>query len=948
MASLSDSFPEYYSFATNIAIEPHAQPCISPISLAFIFILPTMSYQHLDDQPPEAIPLQDLAADGNENESLSEYADDSDSSQMFDEIASYNRKRQVVGDFTESPSYQRIKDRFFGTNQVLKRLLVGISVGAVLLWLVALIVYSNGRARKVTSDLWHGGSTNIVALENRNVSLNTYLAQLANVSMAEYRKGVYFPDEKVVRWLTEAQRPSLDDHMGNKDSGFYLTRVEKSFVVRQVGTDYSRTIRESPQFEAFNNFFYVEDMLLNPGAAADDQNTWHLLRSDLIPQWRHLSFALYWLWNPSTASYKPILPKTEKEGKERLEKVHFATFNPSGDKVTFGHNHDLYLLDIDTMDITRVTDTGSLTVFNGKPDWVYEEDVYPHAMMLWWSSDLKHLAYATIDDTNVKEYDMDYYVKESDKVGMSYESPLGDKVDDVNQYPLRSSIRYPKPGTLNPIVSMSVYDTDSGETLTIGPLSDDEIGHDFILYDAKWIDDNSLLLKVSDRTSSILKKKAFLLSEKKLQSVHTTNSSAFNGWIEKAQPITIIESDKKNKYIDRIVSDDRVQLAVFELATTDKPSKIIGSIHSSSPVAYNAVDEEIYFLTEDKMDYQLMAFSMRENTAKLLTVESGKYDVLFNKDGQFVNLRYRGPNEPWQKLVNIADLTEDPEVLESIKPINDVQRLLRDLAKVNIPTRIYSQVRVGHSSSSAELNMIEIFPPRFDPKKAHPLLVHVYGGPGSTTVEKGFSVDFQDIVSASLGAVVLIIDPRGTGSDDWKQKSWASKRIGYWEASDVIDVAKDYISRNKYIDAKRTAVWGWSYGGFTTLKTLERDKGEVFKFGMAVAPVTNWLFYNSVYTERYMKSPADNDNYKSTSKITDFEAFKGVSRFLVMAGSADDNVHLQNLFWLTDNLNIHNVENYDMHIFPDSDHSIYYHNANTIIYDKLLNWLDMAYRGLWD
>lgn len=159
------------------------------------------------------------------------------------------------------------------------------------------------------------------------------------------------------------------------------------------------------------------------------------------------------------------------------------------------------------------------------------------------------------------------------------------------------------------------------------------------------------------------------------------------------------------------------------------------------------------------------------------------------------------------------------------------------------------------------------------------MLVHVYGGPGSTTVTDDFAIDFQDLVSANLGAVVLIIDPRGTGSDDWKLKTWAYRQIGRWEPEDVIAITKDYIVKNEYIDEKRTAVWGWSYGGFTTLKTLERDGGDVFKYGMAVAPVTNWMFYDSIYAERYMKSPKDNENYSQTAKINDFENFKDVSRF---------------------------------------------------------------------
>lgn len=905
-----------------------------------------MSYKRLD-QAPEEIPLEDIKATGEDDEVL----EFSDSSEMFDEIDQYNVKHRVSeegDDFTENPGFQKEKDRFFGSGRGLKKVLVASCVAAVAIWLIALIVYSNGKAPRVAANMWHGANTNILALSDRNISMNEYLPQLASVSLAEYRKGKYFADEKVVRWLLKTQQPRLGDKNSNTAAGYYLTRVRKSFVVRQAETDYSKTILDSVQIEAFNNFFYVQDLLLNPGASVDDKDTWHLLRSDSTPQWRHLLFALYWLWHPLSGTHKPVIPLKTDGSERHLEKIHFATFNPSGDSVIYGYNHDLYLIDLKSMETKRITTTGSPDVFNGKPDWVYEEEVYPHATMFWWSPDLKKLVYATINDTDVRGYDMDYYVKPSNKIGMTYQSPPDEKVDDVNQYPIRTNIKYPKPGTPNPIISLSLYDVNSGETSSIGPLSDEAVGKDFIIYDAHWINSNDLLVKVTDRTSTILRKKVYTVGDKHVTTVSTTNSTDYNGWIEKAQPITVLENEKGNKYIDRVVNNLYVHLALFDLALAREPSKILGKVRSKSPVTYNAVDEELYFLTEHKMDVQVNCYSLKDGSTKLLPADIGKFDILFNQDGQFANLRYRGPREPWQKLMNLAEWSENPTVINGIQPINDGQALSKSLSLVNVPTRVHSQVKVGHKSEEVELNMIEIFPPHFDPKKKHPLLVHVYGGPGSTTVEKDFSVDFQDIVSAKLGAVVLIIDPRGTGSDDWKLKSWAHEKIGYWEPEDIIAVTKDYISKNSYINDKRTAVWGWSYGGFTTLKTLEKDKGEVFKYGMAVAPVTNWLFYDSIYTERYMKDPKKNENYKVTSKINDFENFKSVSRFLVMSGTADDNVHFQNILWLMDNLNMHGVENYDMQIFPDSDHSIFYHNANVIIYDKLMNWLDMAYRGLWD
>ncbi|PHH91529.1 hypothetical protein CDD83_132 [Cordyceps sp. RAO-2017] len=150
-----------------------------------------------------------------------------------------------------------------------------------------------------------------------------------------------------------------------------------------------------------------------------------------------------------------------------------------------------------------------------------------------------------------------------------------------------------------------------------------------------------------------------------------------------------------------------------------------------------------------------------------------------------------------------------------------------------------------------------------------------------------------------------------------------------------------------YVDPARLAIWGWSYGGFAALKTLEQDAGATFGYGMAVAPVTDWRFYDSVYTERYMRLPADNAAGYAASRVANASALGAATRFLLVHGAADDNVHLQNSLHLLDDLDRAGVRNYDVHLFPDSDHSISFHNANRIVYYKLRDWLVNAFNGEW-
>lgn len=889
-----------------------------------------MSYQKLD----QAIPLDDLGP------GLSD-AEQSDSSQVFDEIDEYSSKNggSELG-FSQDPVFQQMWRRLRGGLHGKRTLLVAVLISGTLLWLAGVIAYLSRSARQSAANIWHGSETNWTPLNARNVSLNPYLASNANVSMADYRKLRYFPKTAMLRWLSKPQLPHQE--VGSKKSGFYLTLDARNrLLVRQHGTLYENVLLEDIQFEYGNNFFYVDNIVLNPAKPVDDHETVHILRSDLALQWRHLAFLLFWTWSRTSGQVEPILPPGVS-GDKLLPKLHFAAFDHAGENIFYAYNHNLYMLNLTSRVSCPISESGLPAIFNGKPDWVYEEEIYPHESMLWELPDLQHLVYASINDTLVDEVELTYYVKPQDEVVMSYETPeLELAAKDLNQYPLRTSIKYPKPGTPNPEVSLWSYNVPMNRSEKLPSLSDDVIGAEPLLYDALWIDADHLLVKVTDRTSSVLRKKVWTPADGKLEVVLTHNSSEYNGWIDKASPVVPIVRNGKTQYLDKVVANGTLHLALFESADSDKHT-LLSPVHLDSTVAYSAVDDEVFFVRKSGLDHAVYKHELKTGKTAQMTHGPGKYSIEANHNSQFITLRYDGPLEPWQKLVDLADWRLDGE------PVNNMQELSHQLSITNVPTRVFSRVKVGRSSDRTEVSVLEIFPPNFDPNRKYPLLVNVYGGPGSTEVEKAFSIDFQDIVAAQLGAVVLVVDPRGTDTDNWADKAWATRRLGFWESRDVTAVARDYMHVNLYIDPAKTAVWGWSYGGFSTLKTLEYDAGETFRYGMAVAPVTNWMFYDSVYAERYMKRPSENPNYEKTAKINEIANLGKTQRFLVMHGTADDNVHLQNSLWLIDQLDLAGVENYDVHYFPDSDHLIFYHNANTIVFDKLLLWLRRAYMGGFD
>ncbi|CUM62890.1 uncharacterized protein PRCAT00000449001 [Priceomyces carsonii] len=868
--------------------------------------------------------------------------------------------------FINNPIFQ-IALRIYGDNKKSRKWLLSFGCGLVaFIWLVGLVFYS--RLLVNTSErIWEGH----INIGGKDIKLNSFSLKFQNVTMESYREGAYYTSNLPITWLDESQYPKH-----RKGEGYYLSRnVNDSFVIKDIKNKENRVLIEDLQFRFRKAVYYAQELKLNPRKPFDDRSTFHIVISDLSDKWRHLTLGHYWLFNSNTSEYASIQPPLDLDdlkdetSVKPLQKLHFAEFSPTGDEIIFGYKHNLYIQILSTGEIIPVTDDGGPDIFNGKPDWVYEEEVAANDKLFWWSPDEDNLIYAKIDDTGVARYDINYYMDHSDEVLRSSES------NSVLQYPEKMSLRYPKPGTNNPKLTLHNFKFSQRKNYELNCVLNN-VGSDFILYDAIWIDSEHFLMKISDRTSKILSKQ--IVNPKRssrVREVSTFNASLeFNGWIGKQTLMRVIPQDRGiNSYVDKVTVNGQTHLAIFEKASSAQYSRLLTNssewgLVDGSPIAYNADENFIYVLTtmRSSLDAHLIAIDLSRYKDNIYSVtgiqRDGKYKAKFSSNGNYVELRYLGPKPPWQKLINMKNVHmyfgsnaytikagTDP-IIDEIEPINDYNNTCKELQNSNVPTKFYRTIKVeGDGVPGETLNYIEILPPMFDPEYKYPLLVHAYGGPGSQIVDKSFSIAFEDIVSSTLNAVVIIIDPRGTGGKGWNFMSYATGNIGYWEPRDIIASTSSYISTNeKFIDKQKVAIWGWSYGGFTTLKTLEVDGGNTFKYGMAVAPVTNWMFYDSIYTERYMNLPSADTGYNKYALISNYAKFKASKRFLIMHGTADDNVHLQNLMWLLDKFDLNNVKNYDVHFFPDSDHSIYFHNANPIVYDKLLNWLRSAFDGKFD
>lgn len=258
--------------------------------------------------------------------------------------------------------------------------------------------------------------------------------------------------------------------------------------------------------------------------------------------------------------------------------------------------------------------------------------------------------------------------------------------------------------------------------------------------------------------------------------------------------------------------------------------------------APSAIDLEnglVYFVSTEKSPIERHVYSVKldgtDRRAVTNSSEDGRYDVSFSKLAGYALLTYGGPGIPWQKVVGMGSKGKPFE-----KDIEKNEDLAVLAAKHELPTFHYSTVNID----GFDLEVVERRPPHFHPERKYPVLFQVYGGPGSQSVTKSFQIDYQAYVAAGLEYIVVTVDGRGTGFIGRKARVAVRGDLGNLEAHDQIETAKIWAAKD-YVDEKRIAIWGWSYGGFMTLKTLEQDAGQTFSYGMAVAPVTDWKFYGT-------------------------------------------------------------------------------------------------------
>lgn len=798
----------------------------------------------------------------------------------------------------------------------LKRLVLILSGLFVAAWVVALVVYVSSKSYKHSSDFEHDPQATVSRGRGKALTLD------------EVMSGYWQPVTHSMSWVAGPNGEDgllLEQGAAAKD---YLVvedvRSKDPGATAGVGAAKSMTLIKSSRFDYGGSQHEIV------GAWPSSDMNKVLISTNRESVFRHSFTARYWIFDVARQSAEPLIPGAAEAP------VQLAKWSPTSNAIAFVRDNNLFLRWVGSQEVRQITKDGGENYFYGRPDWVYEEEVLAGDTATWWSQDGKYLAFFRTNDTAVPEYPVQYFISK----------PKGGHLDSLENYPQELYMKYPKAGAPNPVVDLLFHDVDRGDNFEVnidGGFTDE----DRLITTVVWTG-QSVLIKETNRISDVMRVVLVDVEARTGKTVRTVDVGKLDGgWFEISQNTRYVPPDPTNErpnagYIDTVIYDDGDHLAYFSPLDNPEPTMLTKGNWEvdSAPSAVDLKNNLVYFIGTKESSIQRHVYTVKIDGTDLKpmteTSQEAYYSASFSSGAGYALLNYQGPNIPWQKVVSTPSNTEKYEhVVETNKDLAERAK------RYELPIKIYGTISVD----GVDLNYIERRPAHFNPKKKYPVLFFQYSGPGSQVVAKTFKQDFQSSLTHH-GYIVVTVDGRGTGFIGRKNRVLVRGQLGHWESHDQIAAAKHWAAL-PYVDASRIAIWGWSYGGYMTLKTLEQDAGQTFSYGMAVAPVTDWRYYDSIYTERYMKMPQENAAGYDGTAVSNASALAQNVRFLVMHGTADDNVHMQNTLTLLDRLDQAGVSDYDVHVFPDSDHSIYFHNANQIVYEKLQAWLINAFNGEW-
>ena len=700
-------------------------------------------------------------------------------------------------------------------------------------------------------------------------------AQTGSLSVERVMGTSEFASELVtVRWIDDTYYTATQQNGGATD----LYRVNAETGVREL--------------------LVAGDALVPPGADGPIQIEGYEFSSDrsrvLIYTnsarvWRQNTKGEYYVWD---FDQQRLLPTATEPGYQQ-----FAKFAPSGRLVGFVRDNDLFVMDLEAGRETRITTDGSEDIINGTSDWVYEEELgLRDAFRI--SADGTKIAFWRFDQSAIKPFYL---------------------LDELQLYPELLAVRYPKAGEENSQVRIGIADIATREVTWM----DLSVGDGYVAQMGFMGSSNELWLTRLNRHQNQLD---LILANAQTGETRVIMTDRDDAWVDADTPIWINDDQEFVYLSDR---DGYTQAFLFR-----RDGALVGKITQEpwDVRSIDGVDEEsrvLYFTANGDGPLERHVYRVGLDGAGLrrLTDEPGTHSANFNTTfTRFVDTHSTVTTPPMQVLREA-----DGAALGTVAGNDDVRRRVAALALTE------PEFLTVPGTDGVTLHAYIIKPPQFDPSQRYPLLMYVYGGPGSQTVTNswGGTRFLWHQMLAQQGYLVASVDNRGTGGRGVQFKKQTYLNLGRYEAADQIAAAR-FFGSLPYVDEDRIGIWGWSYGGYMSSLSLLQG-GDVFRAALSVAPVTDWRLYDTIYTERYMRTPQENpEGYRESAPTAFADRLQG--NLLLVHGTGDDNVHPQQTVQLIEAL-IQADKQFDMRLYPNRTHSISGGVTSVNLFKMFTEWL---------
>ena len=687
-------------------------------------------------------------------------------------------------------------------------------------------------------------------------------------------------------WEGDYEPKRLESILSMNDDNHY-TVLEENAELNSSSIILYSYINLKERVVLFDSNTFTEKFEISSYSFSKDEQSL-LLETLVDPIYRRSKQGIYWIYNL----------KSKELQKLRDEKVQEPTFSPDGKNVAYVYRRNIYVKNLVTKATRQLTFDGDYQTINGITDWVYEEE-FGFVRAFHWSPDSKKIVFMRFDESKVPIFSMGIYGKDT--------------------YPFPYMFRYPKAGETNATIDLFVLELGSGIKEPI-IFNEKPYYVPRIKFDGG---ENTLIIQTINRHQNDLRvfsydieNKTFRLlikeQDKAYVSIHDDlkfiDDNSFLWTSERDGFMHIYHYDKNGNLINQVTK---------------------GNWEITKMYAYNPDLKEIYYQSVEgsSIERGIYAIKINGKGKRILQATNGTNGANFSKKGSYYIHSYSDERTP--PKYSLYQTRKN----KLIRELLNNQKLSKTLASYNLSNKEFSTLNVN----GFNLNMWMIKPDNFDPKKKYPLLMFQYSGPGSQQVSNRWgdsrTIWHKDL--ANKGYIIACVDGRGTGYKGAEFKKSTYLNLVKYESIDQIEAAKSLGSLS-YIDESRIGIWGWSFGGHMAAQCLLTGE-EVFSMAIAVAPVTNWRFYDTIYTERFMRTPQENpDGYDLNSPLNYADKLKG--KFLIIHGSADDNVHVQNTMRMVEEL-IQEDKQFEWMIYPDKNHGIYGGNTRRHLYTKMTNFI---------